>query len=107
MRSKWTFASCFVIALTLLGQLELPAFGQDAKAVTIPPVVWNVAPPAAPSRGFPAANPAQASSKHGVLKWVLIAAAAGTAAAIVASHKGKSSDEPRITVGAPVAGQPQ
>ena len=117
-------ASVILVVSLSVSQLELTALARNADdgvrttpenapvvgALKVPTVV---PPPRAPA-STTAAWPKQAAApqdqlpkkKHGVLKWILIGAGAGTAAAIIATRS-SHNPTPVITVGTPVVGQPQ
>jgi len=127
MRSKLRrrlAASVILVVSLSVSQLELTALarnpddGVNTTPENAPAGVALKAPTVVPPLRAPATAAAiwtkQAAvpqeqppkKKHGVLKWILIGAGAGTAAAIIASRSSQNPT-PVITVGSPVVVQPQ
>jgi hypothetical protein len=106
-----------VTLIFIAKQFEAPVFAEDfgspaaasaaaAKAYQSSSAARSV-PVSTANRTF-ALPQARTSSKHGVLKWVLVGAAvAGTAAIVASRSKGKEQESASITFGTPVVGQPQ
>jgi len=78
--------------------LKIPTVAPPLRAQASTTAVWTKQA-AAPQDQTP-------KKKRGVLKWILIGAGAGTAAAIIATRS-SHNPTPVITVGTPVVGQPQ
>src|SRR5262245_52448821 len=81
------------------GVLKVPTVVPPSRAPASTTAVWTKQAAAAPQDQTP-------KKKRGVLKWILIGAGAGTAAAIIAKRS-SHNPTPVITVGTPVVGQPQ
>jgi len=79
--------------------------GWALKAPTVVPPLRAPASAAVWTKQAAAPQDQTPKKKRGVLKWILIGAGAGTAAAIIATRS--HTPTPVITVGTPVVGQPQ
>jgi|SRR4030095_7818249 hypothetical protein len=80
------------------GALKVPTLVPPPKAPQSATTVWTK------QAAVPQDQPPK--KKSGALKWILIGAGAGTAAAIIATRSSQNPT-PVITVGAPVVVQPQ
>jgi len=133
-RSKWMPAMIVLVVVAMMtAMVEPAAFATDEAAKAdehaaqpVPPaplrnrkeviakIAFVIPPGPAPTTSTPAPRPAtvappspqsKGSSKKWI--WILVGAGAGAATAILLTRGNETDDQPTITVGSPVVGNPQ